>query len=70
MSAFFNRLGIYGDNRNGTRVYLDGAELKGCVEATLELAANQTPRLTVKIALDAVDVDLLQNGVVKDAEED
>lgn len=69
MSAFFNRLGIYGDNRNGTRVYLDGAELKGCVEAKLEIGENKTPMLTVKIALDCVDVDLLQDGVVKDAEE-
>ena len=70
MSAFFNRVQITGDAVHGTRVYLDGMELKGCVEATLELAALSVPTLTVKMAMDVVDVDLSERGVVQNVDED
>ena len=70
MSAFFNRVMIKGDIAHGTRVYLDGMELKGCKEATLELTPHTLPTLTVKMLMDAVDVDLSQNGIVRNADED
>ena len=62
MSGFFNRLNIYGDIAHGTHVYLDGVEIKGCVEAKLELTVNAPPMLTVKVIVDNHDVDMLAEG--------
>ena len=69
MSGFFTRVSIIGDRTNGTHVYIDGAELKGCVEAKLELEVDKLPMLTVKTIVDEFEVDLEDDGVVKDAEE-
>ena len=65
MSAFFNRVEIKGDMVHGTRVYIDGAELKGCTEAKLELSRETMPTLTVKILMDMVDVDLERGVIVR-----
>lgn len=70
MSAFFNRVQIIGDIRHGTRIYLDGMELKGCTDAKLELSVNDVPMLSVKMRLDKFDVDLSQFGQVRNVGED
>lgn len=67
MGVFFNSVAIKGDVAHGTRVYLDGEELKQCVSARLEIKSGAPPVLTVSMMVDQVDVGITEPaGVVFD----
>ena len=57
MGIFYNRVVIKSDVANGTRVYLDGEELKKVKSASLEIAENAPPVLTVSMLVDKVDIE-------------
>ncbi len=57
--AIYNKLEIKQERPDaGIDVLLDGEPVKGCTDATLSLAVDCIPRLTLTVLVAAVDIEL------------